>query len=80
MRSIGIVRNVDQLGRVVLPIELRRTFGIDISDPLEIFVDGEHIILKKYQPACMFCDNSSNLIEYKGKKICKSCLEEIEKK
>lgn len=80
MRSIGIVRNVDQLGRVVLPIELRRTFGIDISDPLEIFVDGEHIILKKYQPACMFCDNSSDLIEYKGKKICKSCKEEIEKK
>jgi AbrB family transcriptional regulator, transcriptional pleiotropic regulator of transition state genes len=80
MKSTGIVRDVDQLGRVVLPIELRRTFGINVSDPLEIFVDGEHIILKKYQPACMFCDNSSDIIEFKGKKICKSCREEMEKK
>lgn len=80
MKSTGIVRDVDQLGRVVLPIELRRTFGINVSDPLEIFVDGEHIILKKYQPACMFCDNSSDIIEFKGKKICRNCKEEMEKK
>ncbi len=80
MKSTGIVRKVDALGRVVLPIELRRTMGIDIKDPIEIFVDGEFIILRKYQSSCIFCDNSSDVIDYKGKSICKSCLKEIKAK
>ncbi|MDP2892685.1 MAG: AbrB/MazE/SpoVT family DNA-binding domain-containing protein [Bacillota bacterium] len=77
MKSTGIVRKVDALGRVVLPIELRRTMGIEIKDPIEIFVDGEFIILRKYQSSCIFCDNSSDVIDYKGKSICKSCMKEI---
>ena len=55
MKATGIVRKVDELGRIVLPIELRRTLNINIKDPLEIYVDGESIMLKKYQPACVFC-------------------------
>ena len=58
MKSTGIVRKVDELGRIVLPIELRRTLGIEEKDRIEIFVDGESIILRKYQPACIFCDLS----------------------
>jgi AbrB family transcriptional regulator, transcriptional pleiotropic regulator of transition state genes len=77
MKSTGIVRDIDQLGRVVIPIELRRTMGISISDPLEVFVEDDYIILKKYQPACQFCNNSSDMIEYKGKKICKDCLKDF---
>jgi AbrB family transcriptional regulator, transcriptional pleiotropic regulator of transition state genes len=80
MKSTGIVRKVDALGRVVLPIELRRTMGIEIKDPIEIFVDGEFIILRKYQSSCIFCDNSSDVIDYKGKSICKECLKEIKVK
>ena len=59
MKSTGIVRKVDELGRIVLPIELRRTLGIEEKDRIEIFVDGESIILRKYQPACIFCDNAT---------------------
>ena len=66
MKSTGIVRKVDELGRIVLPIELRRTLGIEEKDRIEIFVDGESIILRKYQPACIFCDNAKDIINYKG--------------
>ena len=62
MKSTGIVRKVDELGRIVLPIELRRTLGIEEKDRIEIFVDGESIILRKYQPACIFCDNAKDII------------------
>lgn len=79
MKSTGIVRKVDELGRVVLPIELRRTLGIDKKDALEIYVDDEHIILKKYEPACIFCDNAKDVQTYKGKNICKECLAELRK-
>ena len=65
MKSTGIVRKVDELGRIVLPIELRRTLGIEEKDRIEIFVDGESIILRKYQPACIFCDNAKDIINYK---------------
>ena len=61
MKSTGIVRKVDELGRIVLPIELRRTLGIEEKDRIEIFVDGESIILRKYQPACIFCDNAKDI-------------------
>ena len=74
MKSTGIVRRVDELGRIVLPIELRRTLNIEVKDSLEIYVDGETVILKKYEPACVFCGNAKNVISYKGKNVCKSCV------
>ncbi|OAJ72806.1 AbrB family transcriptional regulator [Brevibacillus sp. SKDU10] len=77
MKSTGIVRKVDELGRVVIPIELRRTLGIAEKDALEIFVDGERIILKKYEPACIFTGNAEDLVYYKGKMISKACIEEM---
>ena len=69
MKSTGIVRRVDELGRIVLPIELRRT--------LEIYVDGSSIMLKKYQPACIFCDSAKDISVFKGKNICAHCLKEL---
>ncbi|NPV53583.1 MAG: AbrB/MazE/SpoVT family DNA-binding domain-containing protein [Firmicutes bacterium] len=75
MKSTGIVRKVDELGRVVIPIELRRTLQIGEKDALEIYVDGEKIILKKYEPACIFCGNADNIRNFKEKNICKDCLE-----
>ena len=79
MKSTGIVRNLDNLGRVTLPIELRRSLGIDIKDPVEIFVDGDSIILKKYQPVDIFTGSSKNLIEYQGKMISKDTIRELAK-
>jgi transcriptional pleiotropic regulator of transition state genes len=79
LKSTGIVRKVDELGRVVIPIELRRTLNIEEKDSLEIYVDGEHIILKKYEPACIFCGNAKDVIVYKGKNICPTCMEEFRK-
>ena len=73
MKSTGIVRKVDELGRVVIPIELRRTMGIDEKDALEIYVDNEKIILKKYEPACIFCGNAVDMQDYRGKRVCKDC-------
>ena len=79
MKSTGIVRKVDELGRVVIPIELRRNLDINVKDALEIFVDGEQIVLKKYAPACIFCGQAKDVISYKGKNICPACLEELKK-
>ncbi|HBM79425.1 MAG: AbrB/MazE/SpoVT family DNA-binding domain-containing protein [Clostridiales bacterium] len=80
MKSTGIVRRVDELGRVVIPIELRRTLDIAEKDALEIYVDGEQIILKKYEPACIFCGQARDVLQYKGKNICRKCLEDIKTK
>lgn len=80
MKSTGVVRKVDELGRIVLPIELRRTLGIEEKDRIEIFVDGESIILRKYQPACIFCDNAKDIINYKGKNICPDCIRAMNEK
>ena len=80
IRIAGIVRKVDELGRIVLPIELRRTLGIEEKDRIEIFVDGESIILRKYQPACIFCDNAKDIINYKGKNICPDCIRAMNEK
>ncbi|MCL6602748.1 MAG: AbrB/MazE/SpoVT family DNA-binding domain-containing protein [Paenibacillus sp.] len=77
VKATGIVRKVDELGRIVIPIELRRTMGIDIKDPLEIFVDGEKIILRKYEPTCIFSGSAENLINFKGKMISKDILGEL---
>lgn len=79
MKSTGVVRKVDELGRIVVPIELRRTLDIAEGDPLEIFVDEEQIILKKYEPGCIFCGQAKEIVNYKGKNICKSCIEELKK-
>lgn len=77
MKSTGVVRRVDELGRIVIPIELRRTLDIAEKDALEIYVEGEQIILKKYQPACIFCGEAHDVINYMGKNVCKKCLKEI---
>ena len=77
MKATGIVRKVDELVRIVLPIELRRTLNIDIKDPVEIFVDGDSIMLKKYEPACIFCGSSDNVRQVRGKNICAACIEEL---
>ena len=78
MKSTGIVRKVDELGRVVIPIELRDNFGIAEKDQIEIFVDGSDIILKKFEPNCTFCGSSKKLVEYKGKLICNKCIEKMQ--
>ena len=77
MKSTGIVRKVDELGRVVIPIELRRTLGIAEKDALEIYVDGERIMLKKYEPACIFTGEADDLIYFKGKMISKNVVGEL---
>ena len=77
MKSTGIVRKVDELGRIVMPIELRRTLDIAERDPLEIYVDGSSIILKKYMPACIFCGESRDVVQFKGKNVCPKCLKEL---
>jgi len=74
MKSTGIVRKVDELGRVVIPIELRRTLDIGEKDPLEIYVDSDRIILRKYEPACVFCGSAAKVIDFKGKRVCQECL------
>lgn len=77
MKSIGIVRKVDELGRIVLPKELRETLKIEHKDPIEIFVEGDNIILKKYEPACLFCGNASDVVTYMDKKVCRNCLDKL---
>ncbi|MDU4598243.1 MAG: AbrB/MazE/SpoVT family DNA-binding domain-containing protein [Clostridium sporogenes] len=79
MKSTGIVRKVDELGRIVIPKELRRTLNIEEGDGLEIYTEGEQIILKKYAPACIFCGEAKEVINFKGKNICKTCLKELVK-
>ena len=77
MKSTGIVRKVDELGRIVLPIELRRTLDIAEKDAIEIYVDGESIILKKYEPTCIFCGDGRNVENYRGKNSCANCMKEL---
>lgn len=77
MKSTGIVRRVDELGRIVLPIELRRTLDINKTDSLEIYVDGNQIVLKKYEPACIFCNSALQVTNFKGRNICEACLQQL---
>jgi len=77
MKSTGIVRKIDELGRIVLPIEIRNTMDIKNRDSIEIFVNDDKIILKKYEPACLFCGNADEVTFFKGKLICKECLAAI---
>ena len=73
MKSTGIVRKLDELGRVVIPMEIRNQFNIVEKDPIEIYVEGSCIVLKKYEPNCIFCGNTKNLVEYKDKLVCDKC-------
>ncbi|MCD7769192.1 MAG: AbrB/MazE/SpoVT family DNA-binding domain-containing protein [Oscillospiraceae bacterium] len=77
MKSTGIVRRVDELGRIVLPIELRRTLDIAEKDALEIFVSDDTIMLKKHQASCVFCASAKGIVSYKGKNICQACMNDL---
>ncbi len=77
MKSTGIVRKIDELGRIVIPIELRNNLKIAIKDPVEIYSDGNAIVLKKHEKTCIFCGVTKNLIPFKDKLICKKCSENI---
>ena len=79
MKSTGIVRKVDELGRIVLPVELRRTLNIAERDALEIYTDGGSIVLKKYEPSCVFCGDTRGVTSYMGKNICANCMKELKK-
>ncbi len=79
MKSTGIVRKLDQLGRIVIPKELRTTFDIKETDPIEIFVDGTDIVLRKYQQTCVFCGEADNLVEFNDKVVCAACLKKLKK-
>ena len=77
MKSTGIIRRVDELGRVVIPIEIRNQFNIAEKDPIEIYVEGSSIILKKFEPNCIFCGSTKNLLNYNDKLVCKNCSKKI---
>ena len=79
MKSTGVVRKLDDLGRIVIPIELRRTMDIGLRDTLEIFTEDDQIILKKYHPACIFCNDARDVVLFRDKLICRKCLEEMKK-
>lgn len=80
MKATGIVRKVDELGRVVIPIELRNKFDIKVKDPIEIFVESNTIVLKKYEPNCVFCGNTKELVSYNDKLVCEKCIEKLNNK
>lgn len=77
MKATGIVRPLDCLGRIVIPKEIRKTFDLNEKDEIEIFVEDDMIMLKKYEPSCIFCGADENLISYKGKTICSKCLNQM---
>ncbi len=77
MKSTGVVRKIDELGRIVLPSEIRRVFAIHEGDELEISVDGEQIILNKRKDLCLFCGAESPQIEYRDRKVCENCAQDL---
>lgn len=77
MKSTGIIRRVDELGRVVIPIEIRNQFNIVEKDPIEIYVDNSSIVLTKYEPNCVFCGSAENLVDYKNKLVCEECSRKL---
>ena len=79
MKATGVVRRIDELGRIVIPKEIREVLDIDIRDSMEIFVDNDLIIFRKYMPACIFCGEAENIIDFCGKKICQNCIVKIQK-
>lgn len=79
MKSTGVKRQIDELGRFVLPVEIRRALGINLKDYLEIYTENGRIILEKYQPACLFCGSAEDNVTYEDKRICRTCLEKLKK-
>lgn len=79
MKATGIIRHVDELGRIVIPKEMRKKMDLNDSDPVEIYVEGDKIILTKYHSLCCFCGGAGDNVDFKGKKICQYCLEDIKK-
>ncbi|MEG0913083.1 MAG: AbrB/MazE/SpoVT family DNA-binding domain-containing protein [Oscillospiraceae bacterium] len=77
MKSLGIIRDLDKLGRVVIPIEYRNVLGIASGDPVEISAEGDRIIIKAYSPSCVFCKSTKNTVEFNGKTVCSSCLKQL---
>lgn len=77
MKSTGIVRDIDEMGRIVIPKELRKAFNLNIKDPVEIFTDGDKIVIRKYNPGCEFCGAVNGLRMYKQKLICDDCVEAL---
>lgn len=77
MNNTGMIRRVDELGRLVIPIEIRNRFDIKEKDPMEIYVDEDSIIIKKYEPNCLFCGETENLIEFHKKLVCKNCINQL---
>jgi len=77
MKSTGMVRKVDELGRIVLPAEIRQNLDIQVKDAIEIFTEGERIILQKYQPSCIFCNNVDNVVYFQDKRVCNECIEKL---
>ena len=79
MKAVGIIRRLDELGRVVIPVELRRALDLGFRDSVEIAAEGESIVIRKHRPYCLLCGNSAELIEFSGRKICRRCLDELKK-
>ena len=77
MKSTGIIRKVDDLGRIVLPIELRRTLDIAERDELDIFMESDRIVLQKYEPACIFCSSARSITSFSGKNVCGECVRKL---
>ncbi len=77
MKSTGVVKKIDELGRVVLPKDIRKPMGIEAGDPLEFFIDGDRIVLKKYQPSCIFCGEAEGVVSFLEKRLCAACVRKI---
>ena len=77
MKSTGVTRQIDELGRFVLPVEIRRALNINLKDYLEIHVENDSIVLRKFQPSCLFCSSTEDNVLYQGKRICRACLEKL---
>ncbi len=77
MKTLGITRKIDSMGRLVIPTEIRKMLGLNNHDPVELFMDGDTVIVKKYLPHCIFCGEAKEITEYKGKRICQRCLKEL---
>ncbi|HAN21368.1 MAG: AbrB family transcriptional regulator [Clostridiales bacterium GWF2_36_10] len=77
MKSTGIVRRVDEFGRISLPVEMRKTMGLEEKSPVEFFVDGNTIVIKKYSPSCVFCGETETVVEYLGRLVCTNCIKTL---
>ena len=80
MKATGMIRHIDELGRIVIPKEMRRKMDIESGDEIEFYAEDDRIILRKYQPSCLFCGSEVALVEYKGKRICAECIGEMKAK